>query len=59
MIISTCPTTDSEPHDIFDSACSCGCKVEFVEGDMLIHHQPHDPGMVEMWGVFQEYPVEE
>lgn len=46
--------TDSAPHDIWSTACECGCKVHFDdEGHMIITHQPHDPRSVRQWGVFE------
>lgn len=55
MIVATCPMIDSRPHEIFNTACDCGCQVEFVEnGNMLINHQAHDPEQVEEWGVFEQ-----
>ena len=47
--------TDSKPHEIFNSACECGCRVEFVEnGNMLVHHSAFNEQMVDSWGVFEE-----
>lgn len=55
MITATCPTTDSRPHQIFSTACECGCDVEFVEnGNMMITHYAFDESAVEKWGVFEE-----
>lgn len=55
MIISTCPMTDSLPHEIFSSACDCECVVEFMaNGNMVIIHQAFNEDSVEAWGVFEE-----
>ena len=55
MIVSICPITDIKPHSIFDTACECGCSIEFVEnGNMIITHQQHSDKILDRWGVFEE-----
>lgn len=54
MIVVVCPTTDSVPHDLWSTACDCGCRVQFVEnGNMMIVHEAFDESKVESWGVFE------
>lgn len=50
---------DSDPHDIFSTACACGCVVIFEDGNMIINHQPYNPGLADQWGVFEEEKQED
>lgn len=54
MTVVVCPTTDSSAHDLWSTACECGCEVKFVEnGNMMIVHSAFDESAVEDWGVFE------
>ncbi|CAG5001877.1 hypothetical protein DYBT9275_02759 [Dyadobacter sp. CECT 9275] len=51
---------DSAPHDIWSTACECGCRVTFAEnGNMTIIHEAHDECVVESWGVFEQEKLPE
>lgn len=54
MILAVCPIHDSNDHKLFDSLCNCGCKIELVNGNMIIEHSAFSEIDVDMWGVFEQ-----
>jgi hypothetical protein len=49
------PMVDSEAHLLMDSACQCGCDVDFNDGELTIIHNQFDESIDTEWLV-TDYP---
>lgn len=52
LMVVVCPLFDSDQHELNDTACGCGCQVQFVEGEMLLIHNQFNSEITTDWGIF-------
>lgn len=52
-MIVVCPVFDEQKHELADTACECGCSVQFEDGEMIVVHSQFCDEIKTPWAVFE------